>query len=340
MSKRDIVAIGGSAGAIDAAKQLLARLPADFPGAILLVIHVGAHGKDLLATILGAGTPLHVSTAVEGEVVTAGRVYVAPADHHLLIVDGVVRLGRGPRENLTRPAIDPLFRSVAACYGPRAVGVVLTGHLNDGAAGLAVIARCGGATAIQNPSDAVAAEMPLSALEAVDVDYRASATDLAEVLTTLVTQEVDPDFLPSKDLTMEVGIALGRSVGTTSTARIADPVALSCPACGGVLSQLRDGPPLRFRCQVGHAYTAKILAHEKEGAVDEALRVALRVLEERVVLLEKMAREATDAGRILSGEEYARRAVELRERAEILRLVALEGDGERPVSQVAQQEDS
>jgi two-component system, chemotaxis family, protein-glutamate methylesterase/glutaminase len=319
MAKRDIIAIGGSLGAIDAAKVLLRDLPDDLSAAVLLVIHVGAGGMNRLAAILAAETNLSVTTAVDRELLEFGHVYVAPADRHLLVIDGMIRLGRGPRENWTRPAVDPLLRSIAASYGPRAVGVILTGCLHDGAAGLAAVARCGGATAIQNPTDAEAPDMPLAALEATDVDYRGSAAELAAVLTDLIGQEVEPTFEVPADLELEVRIALGRPIGAHTISTIGDVSALSCPACGGVLSQICAGPPLRFRCQVGHAFSAEALAEEQEDSVDEAVLTALRIIEERAVLLEKMAAEALRARRTVIAQHYEERSMELRARAVTLR---------------------
>jgi two-component system, chemotaxis family, protein-glutamate methylesterase/glutaminase len=332
VAKRDIIAIGGSLGAIEAAKALLGRLPGDFPAAVLLVIHVGDRGINHVAGILAAESRLPVSTAVDGELPQRGHIYVAPAGQHLLVIDGVIRLGRGPRENLSRPAADPLLRSVAVCYGPKAVGVILTGLLNDGAAGLAAVTQCGGATAVQSPGDARAPDMPLEALTATDVDYRGSAAELAAVLVELAAQDVEPAFEVPADLELEVSIALGRPTDSRTTSVIADATTLSCPACGGVLSQIRSGPPLRFRCQVGHAFTAKVLAGEQEDSVDEAIRTALRIIEERVVLLEKMAREASRAGQIYSAQVYEKRSADLRMRATTLRKAALDNEPERSVA--------
>ncbi|PND25956.1 chemotaxis protein CheB [Sinorhizobium sp. M4_45] len=319
MSRRDIIAIGGSLGAVAAMKHLLGNLPSDFPATVFVVIHVGARGKDLLADIFDANTRIPVTTAVDGEQVERGHVYVAPADHHLLVIDGIIRLGRGPRENLARPAVDPLFRSVGLNYGPRAIAVVLTGMLNDGAAGLSDLKRCGGVTVVQNPSDAVAPDMPIGALRASDVDYRASLDGLAALLVELTREEAGSPVPIPGDIKLEIDIALGRQIGSETMRTIADPVPISCPACGGVLSQIKNWPPLRFRCQVGHAYTSEALAAETEGAVDEALRVALRIIEERVTLSEKMAEDAQRSGFAAAAAANRRRAKEGRQHAETLR---------------------
>lgn len=322
MHKERAIAIGGSTGSISALKQVMPHLPEDLPAAIFLVVHVGVHGRNLLADIIDGCGPLTASTAVDGETAEKGRVYVAPADRHLLVIDGHVRLGRGPRENMSRPSIDALFRSVAVSYGSGAVALVLTGNLNDGAAGLAAIKQRGGITAVQSPADAIAPDMPLGALDASDVDYRAPQADLAGLITTLACEPPGPERAIHRALELEVDIALGRPCLSETIAEIADVAPLSCPACGGTLSQLKQ-PPLRFRCQVGHAYSAEALADQHESSLDEAVRVALRIVEERAVLTERMARDADKSGRTRSQEEYLGKAAELRRSAEVLRSAAL-----------------
>ena len=314
-----VIAIGGSAGAIAAVRELCGGLSRDAATAVCVVIHVGARGPNLLADVIGHGCPIPFSTAVEGERLAGGRGYVAPSDRHLVVLDGAIRLGHGPRENLARPAIDPLFRSVGLTYGARTIGVVLTGMLNDGAAGLADLKRCGGVTVVQNPAGASAPDMPLEALRSSDIDYRAPLSEMGALLMRLAHAPAGATPIPPEDIRLEVEIALGRPVGSEDTLRLANPVPLSCPACGGVLSQMRRSPPLRFRCQVGHGYTAEALRSEQESSVDEALRVALRIVEERATLTEKMAREAHDDGLRLSAASLEKRAKESRDHVETLR---------------------
>ena len=318
MARRDVIAIGGSLGAVDAVRRLLRDLPGDLRAAIAIAIHVGAEGNNLLASVFDSETAMSVGTAEDGETMQPGRVYVAPADRHLLAIDGVLRLGSGPRENMARPAIDPLFRSVAVSHGPRAIAVVLTGMLNDGASGLADVKRCGGVTVVQSPADAVAADMPWSALQTADVDFRAPISDMAALLVKLVAEEAGPTVEAPPEINSEVRIALGRRADSETIAHFSDPAALARPACGGVLDEVKR-TPLRFRCQVGHAYTAGALASVKEGALHEAIRVALRIMEERTLLAEKMAEEARRAGRSAAARSYDRRAGETRDQADVLR---------------------
>jgi two-component system chemotaxis response regulator CheB len=238
-------------------------------------------------------------------------------------VDGVVRLGDGPRENMTRPAIDPLFRSAALSYGPRAVGVVLTGMLNDGASGLSAIKACGGTAIVQHPLDAEADQMPLAAIEAVDVDEVVAAKDIAGVLTRTVGTEADEAHSCPEGVALEVEIAAGARLGADTLRKIADPSPLSCPDCHGVLSEVRDQLPLRYRCQIGHAQTAEVLASRTEE-VDEAMRIALRVMEERVTLVSRMAEDARQNGRTAVAELYDTRRAEYTHYASVLREAALE----------------
>ncbi|HWE99182.1 MAG TPA: chemotaxis protein CheB [Caulobacteraceae bacterium] len=324
MAHRDIIAIAGSTGGLEATKTLCSALPADLPAAVLLVIHVGAQSRNLLAQSLRAGCALPVHTAIAGERVERGGIYVAPADRHLLVIDGRVRLGEGPRENMSRPAADPLFRSVGMTYGPRAIGVVLTGRLNDGAAGLADLKRCGGVSVVQSPLDAVAPDMPLGALRACDIDYRGPVAGLGDLLTRLVSQEAPPAPPVPPHIELEVDIALGRPCLSETIAQLADPAPLTCPACSGVLSRIRREPPLRFRCQVGHGYTAEALAMEKDSAVGEAVRIALGIVEERAVLCERMADEARTASRLKSASSFDSKADDLRGYADTLRRAALD----------------
>lgn len=322
MARREIIALGGSAGSFEVIRRICRDLPADLQASVLVTIHVGSVGQNLLGTILDTEGRIPAATAVDGEPLEPGRIYVAPADHHLVLDGRIVRLGRGPRENMSRPAIDPLFRSVGVSAGPRAIGVLLSGMLNDGASGLADLKRCGGVTVAQSPSDAVEDEMPRTALLASDVDYRASAADLADLIGRLVAEEAGPDLIPPANIALEVAIAMGRPSDSSVISEIADPVPLSCPGCSGTMSQIRRSP-LRFRCQVGHGYTAEALAQEQEDSVDEAFRIAMRVIGERVVLMEKLALEARQAGRNLAAGGFEERARELRGHSGVLMGAAL-----------------
>lgn len=207
MANRDIIVIGGSTGSGRVLKRLMSDLPADMQASLFIATHVPTHSPGYLAENLAGCGPLPVSAAIDGQPIEKGHVYVAVPDRHLLIVDGTVRLGDGPRENMTRPAIDPLFRSAALSYGPRAVGVLISGLLNDGASGLAAIKACGGTAVVQHPIDAEADQMPLSALETVDVDEVATAGDLAQLLVEMSRSTAGEARRPPASLQLEVAIA-------------------------------------------------------------------------------------------------------------------------------------
>jgi two-component system chemotaxis response regulator CheB len=323
MSNRDIIVIGGSAGASAPLKQLLSRLPVDLPAAVLIVLHIPARGIGILSTVAAAAGRLPVIQAENDALIEPGRVYLAAPDRHLLVQGSRILLGRGPRENMARPAIDPLFRSAALHYGPRAIGVVLSGLLSDGAAGLNTIKRCGGMTVVQDPADAIADEMPRRALESTMVDLCVEGSRMGDVLTDLVREEPGAALPVPPEIALEVEIAAGERIDTSRLDHIANPAALTCPSCGGVLSKLKAGNPLRFRCQVGHAFTADTLAREQEGRVDEALRVALRIIEERAELVHRMAEEGRETGRRAVAEMYDARAAEYREYADLIRRAVL-----------------
>jgi two-component system, chemotaxis family, protein-glutamate methylesterase/glutaminase len=318
---RDIIVVGGSAGSSAVLAQLISDLPADLPAAVFVTTHVPVQSSAYLVDVLARNAALPIVQAVDGQPIEPGRVYVATPDCHLLLIGGAIRMGMGPRENMARPAIDPMFRSAALSYGPRVIGVVLTGKLNDGASGLHAIKARGGLAVVQHPVDAQESEMPLSALQAADADHVASAEQLGALIVSLAGTPASPAAEPGDGLRLEVEIALGRRLGSDQMLRIANPSAISCPECGGVLSEIREGHPLRYRCQIGHAYTGEVLATQHEE-IDEAIRVAMRIMEERVTLVERMARDARDSGRSAVAELYDARAEEYRRYAATLREAA------------------
>ena len=323
MSNRDIIVIGGSSGATAPLKIILGALPADLPAAVFIVLHIPARSLGLLATVTAAAAHLPVHAALDGMAILPGNIYLGVPDHHLIVQDGQLRLGRGPRENMARPSIDPLFRSAAAAYGSRVIGVLLSGLLNDGSAGLEAIKRCGGMVIVQDPADAIADEMPRSGMSAVTVDLSVPSRRLGDVLSDLVHEPAGPRRPVPPDIRLEIDIAAGERVDSQVLGRIADPAPLTCPHCSGVLSTIRDAKPLRFRCQVGHAYTADVVAKQQENVVDEALRVALRIIEERAELVTRMAQDGRSAGRPAVAEMYEERAAEYRTYAETVRQAVL-----------------
>ncbi|MFH5923876.1 chemotaxis protein CheB [Roseomonas xinghualingensis] len=322
MAQRNIIAIGGSLGSTAVLRRLLSDLPADLPAAVLITTHMPTNGTSYLSEVLSGSSALPVSQAVDGQPIQPGHIYVAPPDRHLLAIDGMLALGTGPRENMSRPAIDPLFRSVAFTYGPQAIGVILTGLLNDGASGLHAIKGRGGVSVVQHPLDAEAPDMPRAALETLDVDHVATADNLAGLLTSLVGTLAGPAAPPSADLELEVAIAAGQWSGSDQMRQLATPSALTCPHCHGVLSEMKGSGPLRFRCQIGHAFTAEAVISAQEAGVTEAIRIAMRMMEERTELVARMAQEAREQGRTAVAELYEARSAEYSRYAATLRRAA------------------
>jgi two-component system, chemotaxis family, protein-glutamate methylesterase/glutaminase len=322
MPKRDIVVIGGSAGSGAVLKSLLRALPKDLPASVFVTTHVPTNLTSYLPEVLASAGPLPVTRAIHGQPIEPGRVYVAGRDRHLLLLEGAIFLGAGPRENMVRPAIDPMFRSAALSYGSRTTGVVLTGMLNDGASGLSTIEQMGGTAVVQHPLDAEAADMPRAAIEAVQSAQVVRADELGGLIEEIVGKDAPPSPIPSNDLVFDVDVAAGGPVSSQRLRQFANPATLTCPDCQGVLSEVKGSTPLRYRCQIGHAYSAEVLAAHTP-AVDEAIRIAMRVMEERVELVSRMARDARDTGRTAIAELYEERAREYSRYADTLRHAGL-----------------
>jgi two-component system chemotaxis response regulator CheB len=327
-----IIAIGGSFGAMQVLLKILAALPEDFPGTLLVVTHIGAR-KSSLAEILHKVSRLPVRDARDGDALDAGLVLLAPADQHMLVSeDGrAVRLYHGPKENHTRPAIDPLFRSVAVGCGARAIGVILTGYLDDGVAGLQAIKSLGGIAIVQHPADAAAASMPSLALESVAVDHVLPADRIGPELARLASAAplpVEEAIMSSKpepgkdQLATEAALKLENQMsagdaGMQELARIATPSTFTCPECHGTLWRLGDGGVTRYRCHTGHAFTARILQKMQCDEVEDALWGAVRALQERERMLDDLL-----VGDVLTeqaGPSHAEQRSAVRRQIELLR---------------------
>ena len=324
MPGRDVIVIGASAGGVDALKQLAQGLPADLPAAVFVVLHVPAQGPSVLPRILSRAGPLPASHPADGEEIRHGRVYVAPPDFHLLVKPGHVRVARGPRENGHRPAADALFRTAARSYGPRVVGVVLSGVLDDGTAGLTAVKQAGGLAVVQHPDDALYDGMPRSALDNVAIDHCLPVADLPALLVRLANEPV-PEAAPgpSADLEKEADMAELEPGATHSHDRPGTPSAFGCPDCGGVLWELHDGELLRFRCRVGHAWSSESLLAKQSDGLEAALWVALRALEEQAALSDRMAQRASGRGQAAAATHFRNQAADATQHAEAVRQVLL-----------------
>jgi two-component system chemotaxis response regulator CheB len=321
---RDIVVIGASAGGITALKQLVAQLPADYPGSIFVVVHLSAEARSNLAGILARSGQMRAVPAVDGLEIEARTLYTAPADHHLLLEHGRLRVVRGPRENRHRPAVDPLFRSAAWAYGPRVVGVVLTGYLDDGTAGLWAIKSCGGTTVVQDPADAEYPDMPSNALMHNRIDHRLPLADIAALLVELARQPVNGSpAAPAPGIAEEIDFA-NMEGEMKDVARLGNLTPFTCPSCQGALWEMDEGGHLRYRCHTGHAFSQGTLQVEQTIAMEESLYSALRAVEEKAAALRRLAERWPDS---MPGvrQDYERRARDLDGSAEVLRTMLAAG---------------
>ena len=326
-----LIVIGTSAGGLAALSQLVAQLPATLPAAVLVVQHLAADSQgEVLVARLATRTRLRCVLATHEAPLEAGTLYLAPPNGHLLARPDRVLVTKGPRENHYRPAIDALFRSAAVAFGPNVVGVVLTGMLHDGTAGLEFVKRCGGVAVVQDPADAEFPSMPQSALSAVAVDHVVPLARLGALLATLVQPlaAAPPGSVPvPQDLRLEAAIA-ERVMGTVEqVSQLGHQIPLTCPDCGGALWKMEHGRVQRFRCHTGHAFTAEVLSENSRQALEETLWVALRMMEERKLLLTSMA---THEGVHWRTQQAAERLDDLKNHINRLREFMLNGQEGRP----------
>lgn len=302
---RDLVVIGASAGGVETLKRVVATLPSDLPATVCIVLHIAPNAPSMLASILGRASPLPARPAFDGDRLQNGEILVAPPDRHLMVENEHVHLSVGPRENGHRPAVDALFRSAAEARGPRVVGVVLSGTRGDGAVGLAAVKAGGGATIVQDPSEALYAGMPATALAHVAVDAVVPSERVAETIVAMVKgedlppdiEQNDPEVDPSPD----------------------DPGITVCPECGGVLSeQVEAGVPV-WECRVGHRYSQEGLVDAQAVSIEAAMWAAIRALEDRARLLERIADQSEGQGMTRSMRTFRQRAEVALEQARTVR---------------------
>ena len=288
MAGHDVVVIGGSAGGVEALKQVCTDLPKDFPAAVCAVLHLSPSSRSFLPELISRASKLPARHPVDGELLKPGTIYIAPPDLHMLVRPGHVILRRGPHENRSRPAINPLFRSAAVSYRSRVIGVVLSGTLDDGAAGLAAIKICGGICVVQDPEDAIWPEMPRNALKHDHVDHKVPIAMLGNLLTRLVQESPSAPMPPiPTNLILEAKIAALETF-MPDQVTLGRPTRLSCPRCGGVLNEITEEGSTRFRCQVGHAFTEEALMAAQNDELERALESAMRIHRDRVSLFRRM----------------------------------------------------
>lgn len=320
MALRDVVVVGASAGGVEALRDLVRRLPRDFPAAVVVVLHVPPTGRSALPEILARAGPLPARHAREGDALVPGEILVAPADRHLIVYDGAVTLSAGPKENGHRPAIDVLFRTAARVLGPRVMAVVLSGALDDGTAGAVAVKLRGGICLAQDPEEALHSSMPRSAIHAGSVDIVGTVAEIAQSLAELAGQPAPAVALPVTSLMdLEAEMADLDPRGFDDEHRPGMPAGFSCPDCQGTLYQITEGGLGRFRCRVGHAWSPESLLAQQSSAYESALWMAMRSLEEKAVLSRKLAGRARERGHPLSARKFEEQSGETQHAAALVR---------------------
>ena len=316
-----IIVIGASAGGLEALDHLLGQLPTDIPAAIIIVQHMAPEiSGSVLVSTLAKYRAFDARLATDGEAFRSGRVYIAPPDSHLLIKGSRLLVTKGARENRYRPGIDPLFRSAAVTHGPGVIGVVLTGMLDDGTAGLSAITRCGGTTVVQDPKDAAYPSMPQSALDNLKIDFCVPLGQMGPLLDRLARAKVKRRVPIPKDIRTEAIIAERVLSDVGQVEGLGQQVPYNCPNCGGVLWELKTTDLQRYRCHTGHSFTSAALLASQSEKVEETLWISLRMFEERKNLLNSMAKSDT---RTVGRASYARRAKDAEVHIERIREMLL-----------------
>jgi two-component system chemotaxis response regulator CheB len=304
---------------VEALRSLVAGLPTDLPAAVVVVLHLPAGGTSVLPRILDRAGPLPAVAVTQSTKIENGRVYVAPPNHHLVVLDGELVLSHGPSENGHRPAVNPLFRSAAAAAGPRVIGVILSGVLDDGVAGLVSIVSRGGLAVVQDPADALHPGMPERALQHVQTAHVLPVARMGPLLARLLHEPIDMAAVPAPAplLTMETDISSSPS-GRFGGRSLAPVSGFSCPDCAGTLVAVEPGED-RYRCRVGHAWSIEALLSAQGEALERAMWVALRILDEKVTLATRMCEQARRRGNHMLAQRYEGLAEESLEAAKVLR---------------------
>jgi two-component system, chemotaxis family, protein-glutamate methylesterase/glutaminase len=319
---RNVVVIGTSAGGLQALDELIGQLPAGLPAAFFIVQHMAAEASgEALVQALGRRKTFRCKIASDGETFKNGTIYIARPDYHMLVKKTTLLVTKGARENRYRPAVDPLFRSAAVTHGAAVIGVLLTGMLDDGTAGLLAIQKCGGVTVVQDPNDAAYPQMPQSAINHVDVAHVVTLADMGPLLERLIHERPGKDKRVPKDVQTEAVIAERVLSDVAQVNGLGQQVPYNCPNCGGVLWEV-DTPDLqRYRCHTGHSYTAHALLDTQTEKIEETLWVSLRMLEERKNLLNTMIQREPRGSAV--GKAYAERVRENEIHIERIRAMLL-----------------
>jgi two-component system, chemotaxis family, protein-glutamate methylesterase/glutaminase len=343
MPGHDIIVVGASAGGVELALALATKLPDDLPAAVFIVIHISPSAESVLPALLRRRTGMRVGHAADGDRIEYGRIYVAPPDQHLIVRRGRVELTMGPRENGHRPAVDSLFRSAAHSYGPRVVGVVLSGNLDDGTAGAIEIHKGGGVVIAQDPVEALYPSMPRSAIAVAGADHIAPLDTIASILSdlsrtpvieeepTMSTRDPEPrpqrtdDRRPSSAAATNPQIGHGFGAADVMQHEHDTASGFTCPECHGALWETGDGQLVRYRCRVGHTFTQNVLLAEQARGLEAAMWTAYTALEEHAAFVQRMVARNEQQGNVVTVSRLAGRARDLHERATLIKNVLARG---------------
>jgi two-component system chemotaxis response regulator CheB len=318
---RNIVVVGASAGGVETLPKLFAELDPSIEAAFFVVLHVQADARSYMPQLLSRAGRLPAEHVEDNQRIENGRILIAPPDYHILIEDSRVRLSHGPKENRHRPAIDPLFRTAAEEYDSRVIGVILTGTLDDGTMGLKAVKDAGGITIVQDPNDALYPDMPRNALQIVGPDFALPMEEIRSLLPRLIGEPVKENVMKRfkdkgmkpEDKRIKPGLQIKKDLGP--------PSMFICPECNGPLWEMKDGKATLFRCMVGHSFGPKNLVAAQREEVERALWIALRALEERSALQEKLAERAETKKRRMSSNYFSKKARENGHHAEVIREI-------------------
>jgi len=320
-----IIVMGASTGGFEAFKRIIAGLPSDFNASIFIVWHMSPDVLGILPDVLNRVNDIYAAHAYDNEEIKPNRIYVARADHHLIINRDKVRVTHGPKENRFRPAVDPLFRSAAYAYGNRVIGVILSGALDDGTAGLWAVKHYGGIAVVQDPGDAEVASMPANALSQVQVDHVVSVSELADLLVRLSKEPLPhkPDVMEDEQTKREIQIAAEENALQKGVMQFGELTPFTCPECHGVLSRLRNENIVRYRCHTGHAYSVDALMAALTEKIEDYLYNAIRGIDESIFLLNHLGDHFAEANEPKLAALYFKKAKQAAERSEFVRKAAL-----------------
>lgn len=325
-----IIVVGASAGGVPALSTFVADLPAGLQAAVFIVLHASAESPRLLADILARKSALPVRYAVDGDPIVPGEIRVAVPDLHLLLEPSFMRVVHGPKENLSRPSADPLFRSAAWSFGPAVIGIIMSGMLSDGTAGLWAIKSCNGTTIVQDPIDAIYPDMPRNAIQSVPIDYCVASTGMGGLVARLVSEQTRRESTWERDPRMRIEANFSTMETPAGDLSAMDKIgklsALTCPACKGSLWEVDDAHVLRFRCHTGHAFSAEALDGAQRDRIEDAVYTAIAALEEDVQFSGVLEKRFGDRDQTHLATQYRMKAEKARQSAEALRALLVRRD--------------